>query len=242
MRLFQELSEAISEIRRDLYKSPEGVSGRVQNIAVNRKVHEALNYVFTLGDIHSVPLVSPGLVRLGQENFDFWRKADPEKLEAWLDQQLAARMLPERNVNDKSDAMHPELEQFLEGNTFSYNYAERMVGLFDVVPMTLGTQWDTRRAYWPIYTPQDAMKMGRMTRIPCTLGMDFVVRNIPGQGRVLHCTLLQRSCDFEKFWLSDIWFAVQIQLRIANQIKVRPGQFTHIALSLHAFEPDEEVY
>lgn len=241
MRLFETLGEAISEIRRDLYKGPVVFSERVQGIEKPRKAHETLNYVYTIADTETIPHGAKTLVKIGAMNFPFWND-DRAAMEEWLTVQLEARMNPQSHVTDDSDRIHPELARFLEGNTFAYNYAERMVGMFDIVGHTLSTQPTTRRAFWPIFTPHDAVRMEQMTRIPCTLGMDFILRDIPGHGPVLHCTLVQRSVDFEKFWLSDVWFAVQAQRKIAAEIGHPVGQLTHTIISFHAFEPDEEVY
>lgn len=241
MRLFDSLAEAISEIRRDLYKSPLVFSERVQGIEKPRRAHETLNYVYTIADTETLPRGPRALANIGAMNFPFW-KEDHDRIEEWLTVQLEARLTPYQHVTDDSDKIHPELARFIEGNAFAYNYAERMVGMYDVVSNTLLHQPTSRRAFWPIFTPHDAMRMEQMTRIPCTLGMDFMLREIPGHGPVLHCTLIQRSVDFEKFWLSDVWFAVQAQRKLAQMLGEQMGQFTHTIISFHAFEPDEEVY
>jgi len=60
---------------------------------------------------------------------------------------------------------------------------------------------------------------------------------------------LQRSCDFSKYWLTDVWMARQFQksvLELVNQEvrdEIHLGSFTHFIISFHRFLlPGEEDY
>ena len=67
----------------------------------------------------------------------------------------------------------------------------------------------------------------------CTLALVFELRN----GK-LDCTGIMRSNDV---WLGtpyDVVFFTELQKHIANELGVGYGKYTHIAVSLHAYEKD----
>lgn len=252
MRLYDTLPEALSEIHRDLAKSPQVTSSRVQaSLTKGGVAREAMNYGYTLAP-GAVPFTAWELVDIGASFFSFW-KEHKFTLERWLQREEIERARGYINDAREADIGNPALCDLREGNAFSYTYTERLVGAAASIVATLNGFPDTRRAYWPIFHSQDAHRAVKLTRIPCSLGYQFLIREVPGLGPHLHLTYLQRSCDFEQFFLSDIYFAVRFQSRVFSQLRIaheretgeksllKMGAFSHFILSLHSFI-EGEVY
>jgi thymidylate synthase len=246
MRLFQNINEAAREIRRDLTKAPEMQSTRVQQFEKDLVANEWLNYAYTI-EAEGVPAdfdqVAIGLAEVLPYYLDEGNRLD---IKRWLEVQLMERAYASQAATmepEGGDSLHPVLQSCTEGNAFSYTYRERMVGMLPTIARTLVLATDTRRAYWPIFTQQDSHRAMSYTRIPCTLGYYFVVREVPGLGPRLHLTYIQRSVDFEIFWLTDVFLAVAIQRELAQYVGIELGQFSHIILSFHRFQREgEEIY
>lgn len=257
MRLFTSLDEAVPEIRRDLSKAPKYQSRRVQNL--NQEgicMQEAQNYGVTIlpGGIPDSPYE---LADLFAKHFPLYKNEETcNALLNWLIRQREERLNPLEHATSgslfPSDTIHPFLNELQEGNYYGYTYRERLVGAHEQVVATLLADMHSRRAYWPIFVPQDAIRSIAMTRIPCSLGYFFTIREDPGildQPR-LHVTYMSRSCDFERFWMSDIWFADQLKRDILTSLNIHDesheyleGGTTHIAFSFHRFaSAAEELY
>lgn len=251
MRLFSSLEEAILEIRRDLSKAPVVQSSRVQNQKEPHLAREAQNYSYTMTP-DSLP-GSQGLAALASTYFpsDF----DEIDYAAWLEWQRGERIHEAGlrfSVFDPADRVHPLLSKLREGDHWAYTYAERLHGTVEHAATALLMNWDSRRVFIPIFQPIDFLRSHAMTRIPCSIGYHLMIRDIPGEGRALHMTYLSRSCDFEKFWLSDLWLAAQFQDAVWNELTnrwsgegpqiemPRFGSITHHIISFHRFVQNRE--
>lgn len=251
MRTFDTYREAISEIRRDISKAPVVTSGRVQQHRIAGRVHEATNYGYTILR-GGMPVSRKEFLAETQRAFPFWQKHG-DAIAQWLQAEERARyslwLLETAHEESLPDLLHPEISTLREGNTFAYTYQDRLVGARDALLAALVSDLHTRRAYWPIFIPEDAVRARRLSRIPCSLGYHIMVRPVPGLGELLELTYLQRSCDFDRFWASDIWLAYALQQRLIQQWNymygetqpLRAGSLSHFVLSLHAFI-DDEVY
>jgi len=252
MRLFTSYTEARSEIERDLAKSPTVGSTRVQaRVGLNQEAHEAMNYAYTLTYNAGIPTH----LELGAMARKFGVVEDNDEAQnqwvTWILTEFHARTtwLPDMTT----EIIHPELKEHLEGATPAYTYTDRLAGMLDTLIGTVQRTPDTRRAFWPMFTREDAVRAPRPTRIPCTLGYQLLIREVvAGKGpHLLHMTYLQRSCDFQKFWLSDLWLAHMLQRQIYENLISGPyktqfydlkmGALSHIILSLHSFI-EGEIY
>jgi len=236
MRVFTTLREAALEIRRDLAKSPEVVSKRVQHMAQDAIAHEAMNYAYT---ILQMPTSRDEFIRLGVE-LGFYDAKHVVDITRWLVEEEQFRI--SWSPGAVTERKHPALQQVLEGNEPSYAYTDRLRGAVDTLADLLSDTPDTRRGFWPIFNVEDAVRSSRMTRIPCSLGYQLMIRDV---NRVphLHLTYVQRSCDFQHFWYSDIWFAYRFQRAVFSRIDspktLKLGSVSHVILSLHTFINDE---
>jgi len=246
MRLFTTFDEAASEIRRDLAKSPQVKANQVQGHQTQPvSIHEALNYSFTVKML-GIPLDAREFVQDAAIHFR-WMK-DPEVMEqliAWMEMQKWERIrFTARDWKDPSDLNHPLLGKVAKESGLSYIYGERMIGMIDAMGNALFGDITSRRAFWPIFQPGDAIRAGSPIRIPCTIGYHATIRTTPGTGPQLHWTTLMRSCDFESFWATDLWMGRALAQQLLDsylKLDSTLGMLSMQILSFHSYET-EEIY
>jgi hypothetical protein len=252
MRVFSTLKEAISEIRRDVYKGTPLTSSRVQQrVGETLPGRERLAYSYSiLGS--GFPANEEALISLAQAE-GFEKFSDPN-VPDWLKFEKLERTHAITNLghapgDEATEACHPALMDTFEGNWLSYRYNERLFGCLEAMEAALRHTPDSRRAYWPIYLPQDSLRASAPTRVPCSLGYQAMIRRV-GEEQHLMWVYLSRSCDFDTFWLSDIWFAHKMQEALCSRLRthgqfadLKVGQVVHFIVSFHSFEVEgTEVY
>lgn len=244
IRLFTNLEHALLEVRRDLAKAPDVPSSRVQQFIADGVTKELTNYSYGIVDLDESAVQ---LADLGAKYFPWWDQHKDAIIE-WLERESHIRLHTNR-VFSPAESQHPALMKTIEGQTWAYTYSQRLFGFQETIRELLRTFPDTRRAFWPIFNPLDTLRAIEPTRIPCTLGYQLMIRDsVPMSPPMLEFTIVQRSCDFEKFWLSDLWLGRQIQCKVAKALQatgmaVIPGNLNHMVLSLHRFqEGSEEIY
>ena len=237
-KVYRDLFEAHSEIKRDLSKAPTVMGQRVQNKAVVTTQNELTNYTYS---VLQIPREVDALLALAQE-LGIWKEYPESRMRAWLLNETKNRCETQFIAHPrKLEFMNPALQAVKEGEESSYYYADRLFGMVDILSSTLAIDHSSRRAFFPMFNVEDAKRAPRLTRIPCTLGYHAFIRHVDDVP-YLHLTYLQRSCDFRTFWLSDLYFASRIQFEIAYNLGIESGALTHIVLSLHAFLTGEEIY
>lgn len=268
-RIFDNIEQAFREIQRDLTKSPEVLSTRVQSqVGMERTANEAMNYQSTLtprafedygGALPSHWGSFLGLLQEMGDVFPYYQdELKVQQIAEWLSMELACRTDPFFITEPANEHIHPALNKWSEGNHYSYTYSERIAHLMGVAVKTLRLSPDTRRVFIPIYQPNDLMRASQPTRIPCSLGYHLMIRNVENTFEVephLHMTYLMRSCDFDIFFPTDVWLAHQIQCHILSQLSywdnddgdgVHPislGNLTMNIMSFHRFQREgEEIY
>jgi len=124
--------------------------------------------------------------------------------------------------------------KFIRNGVFSYSYAERMQEQLPYIIRELKSKPNTRQAVMTMYDKHnDMLHWGGKDRVPCSLTYQFLLREDK-----LVLIYNQRSCDFIKFFPSDVWLTVQLLKHVAYKIGKEPGQFIHFLGSLHAFAGD----
>lgn len=253
MRQFTSLADAVYEVRRDCYKStPVEVTRVQQREGLDLTARERLgyHYVVTGGWPDS-----PGeLVRMAIDSgyLPYWKEHAVE-IEEWLTQELELRTNAEgfRENNDLSETAHPALQTTIEGNWPSYTYTERLYGAIPTICDILTHAPDSRRAFWSVWQPQDSRRAMSPTRVPCSLGYHFCIRDVNGTPTLM-TTYLQRSADFDIFWLSDIWFAYKLAQTVREKLwlsgapaftNLQVGPVQHMIMSFHSFLAEgQEIY
>ncbi len=229
MRVFLNVLEADSEIDRDLSKAPVVSSSRVQGSATlageDLKAHEIMAYTYSI-------LTPPSLeetVSLLQV-----RGYSAHKARAWLLEEMEDRCLGFSEGVSKEvspDLLHDSLSKI---DDLNYRYSQRLANqLTGVLNEFLADPYN-RRMYVPIFEKDDT---GSGKRIPCSLGYQFMLREN------LNIIYNQRSCDFGRFWISDVYFAFAL-LKFTSRILEAPlGMLVHFVSSFHRFtNVSREVY
>lgn len=255
MRTFSDLDVAISEIQRDLSRADKVYSSRVQHqTGLNLEARELINYSYQI--LGGIPLHASQLVQVGLDKFpDFFKKANSLQWETWLESELNLRLSTGRyvsTVEPAPEAGHPALSTAKEGNWYGYTYAEIMFGAYETLFSQLKKNPDTRRAYFPFFEKHHAHRAAFPTRVPCSIGYQVMIREQPGFGPMLNLIYLQRSSDFDRFWLTDVWFARMFQHQLMLSLnedksfkfygQMKLGSFMHTIMSLHSFVGGEEIY
>lgn len=252
MRDFNDLEEAVSEIGRDVYKGPRIVSTRVQQRVDQSLVgREKFGYTYTIRDT-SNPSNIEGFLEFCIEKIHgpMFSNQNRIPLQVWLEYESKLR-LGKLDVNeyynthnDFIEQLHPALNSAIEGSAPSYTYGERLDRAIPYIVEELFAHPDSRRAYWPIFSLQDARRMSLPTRIPCSLGYQLMLRNV-GEETKLLMFYYERSCDFDSFWITDVFLAflfqrevlhlLNVKRRLDGQPEVQLGSFIHFIASLHSF-------
>lgn len=123
--------------------------------------------------------------------------------------------------------------QFMDGGRLRGAYGPR---IFDQLPRAiklLERDPDTRQAGAVIWRPGELAEPSR--DVPCTVQLHF--RRSPSSGR-LDMTTFMRSNDV--FWGMpyDFWMFCNVQVAVAQALRVPAGRYVHFANSLHAYERD----
>jgi thymidylate synthase len=103
---------------------------------------------------------------------------------------------------------------------------------YDYVKDLLKRDKNTRQAVIHIKTPRDT-RVHPTKDLNCTVCLQFFIRD-----GALHMTTYMRSNDLWMGFPNDIFQFTCIQIRLAMELGVDVGYYTHIAGSLHLYERD----
>jgi len=121
----------------------------------------------------------------------------------------------------------------VERGNWDYTYHQRME---DQIPWLMGElrrNPDSRRAVIMIRSEHDLH-----TDSPaCLQLMQFMIR-----GEALHCKVVFRSNDAAKATFMNAFALIMLQKRIAGELGVAMGSYTHRANSFHVYERDYEMF
>lgn len=241
MRQFTDLDSAILEIRRDLTRAlPQPVTGVQQDRDRALIAREALNYSYSL------PL-SETLVHDPDQFRRLMLVLHPNRSEQeiqlwfdWMGSEFQARSFGTAQNTRIAMLGHPLEEAFREGFIPSYLYSHRlrMAGGLKAIAEILNDNPSSRRAYLPVFHPEDTMRGAMDTRVPCSLGFHFMIRR-DGQISRLHTTYYMRSCDFDTFWLTDLILASRMaeRVRLMVDLPLVLGNIVHDIVSFHLLRP-----
>jgi len=230
MRIFQSAIEMAGEVARDLWEMGiryQSTTVQDQQVANNPKFQtiELFGYGYTLTLYEDVQ----HLIDHFGLNADWVFNEEDERLHKGL---LFLPLNPGRAWELNKKFWTP----FLRDGKFAYSYAERWQEQIDYVINELNIRPNTRQAIMTMYDRhQDMLNWGGRDRVPCSISYQFMIRN-----DMLHLIYNQRSCDFVKFFGSDVYLTIQLLKHVAKNVGVVPGYFTHFLGSLHAFAGDLE--
>lgn len=103
---------------------------------------------------------------------------------------------------------------------------------YDTIVDLLTSDPDSKRAVIQIFDA-DELRVADNIDVSCTLGLQFFLR----EGR-LHAVAYMRANDACRGMVSDVFSFTMIQEFLASQLGAELGTYTHMAGSLHIYEPD----
>jgi hypothetical protein len=234
MRIFQNPKEMVKEVERDLFEMGHRYQSKTvqdQDVADDPRFQtiELAGYGYRLSNPDPEELLAMASYFDYNEDYRAWMVAESR----------------ERTEGLATFAQNPGLAwkhredfwgQFIRNGVFSYSYCERWQAQIPYVVQELRAKPNTRQAILTMYDRhEDMLNWGGADRVPCSVSYQFMIR--AGKLDVIYN---QRSCDFMKFFLADIYFTTALMQHVALQIEVPAGDFVHFLGSLHAFAGDLE--
>jgi len=225
MRMFSNALEMVKEVERDLYEMGiryQSATVQDQIVADNPDYEtlELIGYQYTLKAFDQLDEV----VQYLEGNLT-WAKAE-------LNERIRGSLNPGKAWARDFAKWFP----FIRDGKFAYHYPERLSHQIQAVIQELSVRPTTRQAVVTMYdVHQDMMNWGGRDRVPCSLSYHFLLRDD-------YLTLLytQRSCDFLKFFSTDVWITCGMLNFVGDQLNLPTfgRRFVHSINSLHAFKKD----
>lgn len=133
----------------------------------------------------------------------------------------------------RQEILYGILDFEVERGNWDYTYHSRMAEQFDFLKWELERNPSSRRAVidirdWQIDSTKDSPA--------CLQHIQYFIR----QGK-LHCKVLFRSNDAVKATFMNAFALIQLQNKIAKEIKVNTGSYVHRANSFHVYERDYDL-
>lgn len=104
---------------------------------------------------------------------------------------------------------------------------------YDTLIEVLRSDPDSKRAVIQIFDMNE-LRVPNNIDVSCTLGLQFLLRD----GK-LNCIAYMRANDAFRGMVSDLFSFTLIQEFLACELGVELGSYTHVAGSLHVYEPDD---
>ncbi len=232
MRIFSNAPEMIREVERDLYEMGTRYQSRtVQDQRVQDdpdfQTIELTGYAYMLTDFNPDSL---------RDTLDYTGSINKEWVTAERIERLAGikSMAAPLNPGKAWEENEEFWMQYIRNGVFSYSYAERWQAQLPYIIRELKMNPNTRQAVMTMYDRhEDMLNWGGQDRVPCSISYQFLLREDK-----LVLIYNQRSCDFVKFFASDVYLTVKLLQHVAFTIGKEPGQFIHFLGSLHAFAGD----
>lgn len=241
MRLYMNASEMYEEVKRDLAEMGIEVHPKTmqdKNIEGNPDYYtkELQNYSYSLLIPSFTDIADAMPVNLEWANAEFAeRVTDPFNRQVTY----GTGAHPFRPVNPgEAYKIREEIwNDYLDAHgKFAYTYNERIWQNDQLTKLInrLSEDHDSRQIWLSIWDPnRDTDKLGGISRVPCSLGYDFQIR----EGK-LNMHYVMRSCDFVTHFSNDVYLAVRLLFWVAAKIGVEVGTFTHTMFSLHVYNKD----
>lgn len=226
MRIYNNTNEAFEEIKRDLSEmgilvKPKTMQDKVVEGKPEYETLELQNYAYTVLEVI------------------------PDRVEGvslpWADEEFKERISPLPKINPGiAWELRKEIwREYLDTNReFAYTYHDRL-NYFDQLNKIINrikVDPDSRQLWLNIWdTQQDINNLGGISRVPCSLGYNFQVRN----GK-LNIHYIMRSCDFNTHFRNDVYLAMKLLQYVAILTNLPVGTFTQTIFSLHMYRKDAE--
>lgn len=132
----------------------------------------------------------------------------------------------------RQEILYGILDFEVERGNWEYTYHQRMENQIPWVIRELKRNPDSRRAVISIRSEED-LQSGSPA---CLQNIQFFVRQ-----NKLHCKVLFRSNDAAKATFMNAFAFIMLQQKIAEELNVEMGTYTHRANSFHVYERDYKM-
>lgn len=240
MRIYQDPVEMVKEVERDLFEM--GIryqSTTVQDQQVEDNPDyltiELMGYTYALTGYEGLNT----MVEYMNNNLR-WAVAEGQERLSILGQVRTTHCNPGSAWYYDEERWQP----FIRDGKFSYSYVERWHYQLPYIISELIHRPNSRQIIMTMYdVHQDLMNWGGQDRVPCSLSYHFIARD----GK-LNLIYNQRSCDFLKFFTTDVYITCMLLQGIVNahnalvpaDKELQVGRFVHSLGSLHGFAKDLE--
>jgi thymidylate synthase len=240
MRIYLDPLEMVKEVERDLFEMGihyQSATVQDQHVANDPKFQtiELTGYAYKIKEVG----------RLCPEDFfnalRYQRGVDAD-YETWMTKESQERLDPSSNLNIPHNPgtawtfREDFWGRFIRGGIFSYSYTERWQAQLPYIVRELINKPDTRQAIMTMYDRhEDLTNWGGYDRVPCSVSYQFIQRD-----KTLSVIYNQRSCDFQNFFIADVYFTYELLMEVAFRVGCGVGDFIHFLGSLHAFAGDLE--
>lgn len=207
---------AYRNVCRDLLE--KGHTMETRNIRGNTK--ELCNYMFKIDDLDteyiSLKTGKSNLTYLAAEILWYWSSRNDTEFISKFGSMW--KKLSDDGVTNNS------AYGYILQEKFGFNQIEKIIELLTVDPYS-------RRAVLNINVPNENVIDTKDE--PCTICLNYQIRN-----KRLHCTCVMRSNDVNFGLRNDLGYFISLQKYIANRLNVKPGTYTHFAMSIHFYDRD----
>jgi thymidylate synthase len=117
-----------------------------------------------------------------------------------------------------------------QGTAWEYTYHQRYAYQIPFIMSELKRNPDTRRA---VINIRDFKVDGSNSHPACLQSIQYFIRN-----NKLDCCVLFRSNDLPEATFFNMWALIKLQEKIAKELNVGMGTYTHRANSMHCYEKD----
>lgn len=231
MRIFQNLVEAVSEVKRDLAEMGIRKSNKsMQNKNIQGDAEfdtlELVGYSYMIeGEFKDNAILGQVRTLFGLSTANYVEREVEERLSG-------ASMNPGHAYKHRREVW----EEFLDPRTqmFDYTYSERMRPKYFDAIQTLRDDLNSRQAVIQIYeSVKDDVARGGRRRVPCSMHYQLLYST---DGLSLIYSM--RSCDAFTHLAVDIACALMIRNAAARALQVKGGPFVHQFGSLHCYRKD----
>ena len=224
MRIYKDFPEALNEIKRDISE---------MGIRIHPKTYQD-KYVADDPDFGTLE-IQDYMYKVLSPDTSQLNPTQPWANLEFNERRMGAEGRPV-NPGDAWKSRSDVWQEFMEEDgRFAYSYSERFARNRQIARIVDQAQKDpdSRQLFLSMWDVKDTSYLGGVSRVPCTLGYQFQIR----QGQ-LNMTYLQRSADFVTHFNNDLFMAASLQKYIAGKVGVPVGYYSHWIASLHMFRKD----
>lgn len=129
----------------------------------------------------------------------------------------------------------PHLTQFTDGGVFHAPYGPRTSSQIQPAIDWFRRDKDTRKAWVQVWDPMQDLMTGDTRDHPCTTAIQFMIRDDR-----LNAHVFMRANDAWRGFPYDVFQFCQLQLAVADCLRIEPGIYFHHATSFHLYEDNLE--